>query len=433
MTDLAQQQEVACGNFVRASGAMPEVSGLGPGLQLLVFLASCVMLILRRPDVIFRPQFFAEDGVKLYAGAYQLGLRSLLIIDGGYLHVAGQLVAHLAQFVPFAMAPVVMAAAAIMARALPVNVFLSSRFSWAGKLWFRALLCAAYLALPNTSELFGNVATLQWHLALLSCMVVLASSSGKLYWRVFDVAVLVALSLESPTAFLLLPLCAFLWWRERNRWTFFQALALLPGSMIQLLLVTTHAHDRAVAPLGPTFTRFFNILTRQIFLSSLLGTRALSSQMAKPWYNAFSAAIAILGLSAMLYALLKGPLRLKLFMTFGLMITAVSMARPLASADQPQWQVMQNPGCTCRYWEIPMLAFLACLVWIASTRRSPLRYAAVATLLLMPFGICHDWRYVRFPDEHFAQYARRFADAQPGTSLVIPVDPPGWQMVLRKR
>jgi hypothetical protein len=428
MVNLAQPEVVR--RDLAQSPVKPEGFGLGPRLHVLIFVASCLILISRRPDLILRPEFFAEDGTILYASAYN-GARSFSLVNGGYLHIAGQVVAYLAQFVPFVMAPLVMAGAAIAARVLPVSLFLSSRFRFVGNLWFRALLCAGYLALPNTYELYGNIATLQWHLALLACMVVLATPSAKLGWRLFDIAVLLALSVESPTAFLLVPIVLFLWWRERTPWTLFQALALVPGSVVQFVLVLASSQHRSPAPLGATFPRFFQIVARQVFLSSLLGMRAFASKMTRDWYTTFCVAICVVCFFAMAYAAFKGPIRLRLFIVFAVLITAVSMARPLASLDEPQWMVMRNPGMCCRYWEIPMLAFLGSLVWIAGTRK-PLSYAAIAALLLLPSGISHDWRYFHYPDEHFADHARQFSQAPPGTVMTIPIDPPGWNMILRK-
>ena len=53
--------------------------------QILVFGTAVALIILRRPDAILNPQFWAEDGVLWYANAYNLGIvRSLLMTDAGY-------------------------------------------------------------------------------------------------------------------------------------------------------------------------------------------------------------------------------------------------------------------------------------------------------------------------------------------------------------
>jgi len=399
-----------------------------------VFLVGFAVVTSRRPDAVLRPQFFAEDAVFWYKGAYELGWRCLLLPFGGYVHTAERLVALFAQLFPFALAPLIMNLAGIVVLLAPVHLALSPRFASMGGLGWRFLFAAGYLALPNTYELFGNTVTIQWHLALLACLIVIAQPAGSVRWQVFDIFVLVLLSVTSPTAFLLLPLAVAMWWWERNRWSACQVAALVPGSLLQLFLVLFTSHERIAAPLGATATRFFNILARQMFLSPLLGMNILATRISRPWYNLFGMTITLMGLALMFYAVWKGPLRLKIFIVFGWLIAGVSLAKPLASPDQPQWEVMQYPGITCRYWLVPMLAFLAVLVWVMRTRRVPVKYAVLIVLLLMPYGIISDWNYPRYPDLHFQTYARKFALATPGTTVAIPINPPGWgYLELQKR
>jgi hypothetical protein len=50
----------------------------------------------------------------------------------------------------------------------------------------------------------------------------------------------------------------------------------------------------------------------------------------------------------------------------------------------------------------------------------------------MPIGVVRDWRYLHFADLHFGDYARKYSDSPKGSSLVIPLNPPGWSMTLMK-
>jgi hypothetical protein len=47
----------------------------------IVFLSGFLLIFSRRPDAVSNAQFFAEDGQRWFADAYQLGLRCLLIPD----------------------------------------------------------------------------------------------------------------------------------------------------------------------------------------------------------------------------------------------------------------------------------------------------------------------------------------------------------------
>src|SRR5438067_4282289 len=98
--------------------------------HLSVFLVGFGIIFSRRPDAILNAQFWAEDGQRWYADAYQFGIRCLLIPDelGGYFHSVSRLSALTALIFPFSMAPLVMNLIAIAIQILPASIFLSSRF-----------------------------------------------------------------------------------------------------------------------------------------------------------------------------------------------------------------------------------------------------------------------------------------------------------------
>ena len=61
-----------------------------------------------------------------------------------------------------------------------------------------------------------------------------------------------------------------------------------------------------------------------------------------------------------------------------------------------------------------------------------LRRISVALLCLMCIGIVRDWRYPAFQDEHFAESVSLFEAASAGTTVILPIDPEGWNMTLVK-
>jgi hypothetical protein len=60
------------------------------------------------------------------------------------------------------------------------------------------------------------------------------------------------------------------------------------------------------------------------------------------------------------------------------------------------------------------------------------RYLALLILLVVPFGVYRDSKNAHYPDLHLQECADRFARAEPGTSMKIPILPPGWEMELIK-
>ena len=403
-------------------------------IQAIIFLVGFLIVFSRRPDAILNAQFFAEDGRVWYGDAYNYGLYSLFMPEAGYLHVLHRTIALFALLFPLSLAPLVMNLCAIVVQILPVNLFLSSRFSDI-PLKMRLLGSFLYLAVPNTAEIHANVTNVQWHLALMAILVLLGRPASSWWWRIFDGAVLVLTTVSSPIGMVLVPVAAVLWWKRRQGWSALSVALLVPGAIV-VGLIALFTHDRMVAPNGPTFSRFAAILGRQVFLSSLLGRNTQDWLLQLRYVHLVEGIATVAGLAVLLYALRYGQMELRLFVLIAYAAFALGLVRPLAGLpDRPQWEWLCVPGCGNRYYFLPMLAFLASLLWIASRRASPmaLRSIAVALLLLMPIGIYRDWKYPPFSDLHFSQYAAQFEKAPPGTKIVIPINPSAhWNLELTK-
>jgi hypothetical protein len=352
----------------------------------------------------------------------------------GYLQTLYRAVALITLLFPLYLAPLVMNLCAIAIQILPVNFFLSSRFSNI-PLKTRLLGSLLYLAIPNAAEIHANITNAQCHLGLLACLALLARPASGWGWRIFDGVVLVLTSFSSPIGIVLVPVAAVLWWKRRQRGSALSVALLVPGALA-IGLVSLLTHDRQVAANGPTFSRFASILGRQVFLSSLLGKNTQDWLMQLRYVHYVEAIATVVGLAVLLYALRYGQTELRLFVLLAYAALALGMVKPLAGLPtRPQWELLCIPGCGNRYYFLPMLAFLASLLWMACRKASPLaiRCFAIALLSLLPIGIHRDWKYPPFADLHFPQYADQFEQAPPGTTIVIPINPsPDWNMALTK-
>jgi len=418
----------------------------GIWFQLAVFATAFLIIFSRRPDALLNPQFFAEDGAFFYRDAYQLGLHSLLLTYGGYLHVLLRLTALLTLLFPFAWAPLLMNLAGMTLQVLPVNIFLSSRFSNI-RLPIRLLAGFAYLALPNCFEIHVTATNLQSHQALLTCLLLLAQPAKNRFWKFFDGITIVLTSLSSPAGILLLPVGALMWWYRQEIWSAACCGFLLPGTAIQSISVLLHWHARQVphygftggpvlngGPVGANFHYFAGIFGRQIFVSSLLGLNSQNWLLQFHWIFAIEALSCAVGFGFLFYALRTAPIELKLFILFAYAVLALELLNPLAgSPDHPQWYWLNVPGCGNRYYFIPMLAFLASVSFVAIRKKSPrmLRCFAALLLALLPIGMCRDFRYAPFIDFEFKLFAQKFQTVAPGTKVPIPINP-GWLMELTK-
>src|SRR3954452_506421 len=347
---------------------------------LLIFFIAAIAVISRRPDAVFNPQFFAEDGNVWFADAYNDGwARALAITHTGYFQTLPRLGAALALAVPLQYAPLVMNLVGLVLQVAPAVFLLSVRSEHWAPLRSRVLMALAYVALPNTSELNASITEAQWHLALLACLVVLSSPPESRRGVAFDVAVLGLCGLTGPFCILLFPPAFIVWWRERTRWRLTASILLGSAAFVQSIsLLSSAAHTRASMPLGASFNLLCRILVSQIFLAPLFGMNSAFRRSDTYVYS-----LTAVGVGVLLYCCVRARLEWKLFIVFSFLVFAGSMMTPQASYDQPQWVALAGAWGT-RYWFFPVLAFVWCLLWYGGIGRNRLlKIVGVFALLIM--------------------------------------------------
>lgn len=407
-----------------------------------LFVLCLLLLYSRRPDAVLNAQFYAEDGARWYRDAYELGWRCLVIPETGYLQTVSRLIALFALLFPFASAPLVMNLFALSIQILPVNLFLSRRFDGI-PLFARLFGSLLYLGLPNSIEIHANTTNIQWHLGLVCVLIHLGKTPQSRLWKLTDVCALALLAFDSPLAFVLLPIAAMVWRRERSRARLVHLTALIPGAIVQgLVLFLSHTHGRESTAIGASAARLAGILGGQVFLSSVAGARTLAllflsgDRHVLIWLQVTAL---LLGIGVMLASLRGAPYPVRLFLLFATGVLILALSHPIAGPDLnfPQWEYLQLPGRSSRYYFFPILAFYVALFsLVLRPDQGPnrvFRYLAMAILLAVPIGVWRDWNYPRYPDLHFNEYAKEFERAKPGTSLTIPIVPVGWQMQVVKR
>lgn len=424
----------------------------GAALTLGAFAAAAVVVVLRDPAAVLHPQLWAEDGMFWFANAYDHGpVAPLLHAHTGYLQTFPRLVADLGLLVPLPALPLLFAIVAIAVQSAPVGLLASARCEdVVGRRPVRLAVAALYLAVPNSWEVASNLTNAQWHLALLAFLCLVAAPGGRA-WKAFDVAVLTLSGLTGPFAIILAPL-GLVWLRRgrRCRWTAVLWLIAALAAALQCveLVVSPRGH---YAALGASASRLVAIVGGQVGIGPLFGEHGIAWLQAHAPHLAFAADV--LGLAGVLgllgAALAKGPLALRLFVAFAVAIVAAALASPVTSLTHPQWAQLALPDDGQRYWFLPTLAVLVSLLWLGSSllarrrahdpvaMRGPvLRMAAAGPLaalaLSAPFGMRLDWKVPTYPAVGFRQAAQRFVSARPGSPLDVPIEPPGWHMVLVK-
>lgn len=408
-------------------------------MHILVFVVVFILLASRRPDGVFHPQFYAEDGSVWFADAYNFGWAAITHLDyrrphSGYFEVLPRFVAQFAFLFPLGKAPLVFNLAAFVVAALPVNLLLFSRSQTWGSIQIRALMAAAYVALPNSSEVSYGITHSDMHLALCAFLVLLATAPDGALGKVFDISILLICGLTGPYCVFLLPIAIYLLWIDRSRWQWTRAIVLGASSLIEawVLWLRPALPDIVDNPhpyLGASPQLFLRIFGGQIVYGTVAGETGLAAQ---PSAFPLVTILSVLGMVLIIFCLFRSALPMTMFLVFSLEVLAAALLSPLTGNRLPAWQVLiLFPGV--HYWFFPSLAFAWTLLWCIRSRYQGLQILSGLLLFMQCFGIALHWRRYPYPDTQFAESVDRLNRALPGTAVVIPETPPGWTFTLVKR
>jgi hypothetical protein len=401
-----------------------------------IFLIACVILVSRRPDAVFHPQFFAEDGHIWFADAYNFGwLAALLRTQDGYLQTLPRLGASLALLVPFSLVPLTLNLIAIAIQAVPVSILLSGRSSAWGSLRYRALLAGVYLALPNCFEISFGITESQWPFALCAFLLLVASTPQGILGRIVDLAVVLLCALTGPFCVLLFPVALVFALKRRDRWRLILAAILAACCLVQaweLLIINPSARSHYASALGATPALLVNLLAANVYLGAVIGNNSFAAH-GNPVMFAFLLFVVIVGTFLVAACLLKSQFEMKLFLFFAAAILAASLISPNTGVPTgvTAWSKLAISG-GARYWFLPTLAFAWTVLWCFHSRIAVLKFISAPLLFLMCLGILRDWRHPAFTETHFADSVQRFEAAPAGTLVTIPEFPEGWTVKLVK-
>jgi hypothetical protein len=401
----------------------------------IVFMA---ILFLRHPQGILHADFWGEDGIAWYAGAYDLGWWSALVPHTGYLQTISRLVAIAAQNFPLSWAPTIFAVSALAIQAWPPALLMSKRMedAWPDPV---ARLCFAliYVVLPNSVEVLTNLTNAQWHLAGLAFLIVtIRPSSGRLVNAAELVALAVA-GVSGPFAIFLLPIAAWQLLTSKTNAALVRLVIVTACLGIQAwLLLDTMGAARLHSPLGAGVIILARILALQVILGATLGLDILLViSRSRLWrIDAVPLAITLTAAVLAIIALQRGSPLLRKGLVFAALMLAAALISPVVSLTEPQWVMMTLPGAGNRYYILPMLVWIGILFTLIHDRTVFVRRLAWGFLILLPLGIFTDFYHPGSNPTDFAARAREFEVAPAGTQMTFPVHPPGFEpaMVLTK-
>jgi hypothetical protein len=401
-------------------------------------------LLLTRLPTTLLTIFWAEDGYIFYGQAYNLGsLHALFVPYTGYLQTFPRLEAALAVHFPLVYGPLLAAGVALLADVLPGMVFLSSRFDQVlPSRPMRLVLATISIIMPSTFELNGNLANVQWHLVLLSFLLLIGRPPRTLVGHIADLVALAVGGLSGPFCLFLAPIAGWMWLRARERWRLWRVSVLSATAAAQAGVLLFHYGDRGARPLNPSAWWFVKALDRPL-LTPLLGDQTYlqlihSAAWREIWLPALVLVVAALAIA---YSAWRGPPSLRWFLLVAAGVLALAMGIG-GKDDPPQGHWAGVAGAVSlgawRYYYVPGLAWVTVLVWLVFRAGwQPARVLAVAALAVaLCVAVPSDWRYRLWwsPPLNFYAAAQRFDQAPRGTTETLPINfQPGWNLTLTKR
>ncbi len=388
-------------------------------------LTATAIVVAHRIDAFTNPQFYAEDGLRWFSDAYNLGpLHALGLSSSGSF----QLVSRLGPVIgaPFGIAnqPLVYNICGLLLQLAPVFYFLSSRFDPVVPMfWVRVVLSCIYLLMP-ADELNVSITTAPVHLAILATLVVIAPEPTRWYWRLFDAATALLCGLSGPFVFILFPITA-LWYLVRRR-RFTLVLLAIFGLALAAQLYASRLSPRMETDIGASFGNLVLILSDRIILAGIFAEPGHTHvYLAGKAHGALLAGlICLLTLPVVLYAVKKAPWELKLFGLTALGIVTASLLSPLVSSGGNQWFILATSEAGGRYFFMARVAWVATLIWaVAQLPRSWMRrtaWIAGGVAFASGFGT---WAYTPFVNFDWPRQARTIQAARPGTRLILPINP----------
>ena len=409
----------------------------GAGTAAAVFVLACVIFVLRRPDILFHAQLWAEDGTFWFAQSYNRGFANVIFSPHtGYLQTFSRLVFSALVPMPLEHVPAYANAVGVAVRAWCVALLFARDFGWFGA---RAkLLLAAFMLLqPGLEAIHANITNTHWYLAILALLVVVADRPTGRGWIFHDMIVLAIAGLSGPFCIFLLPALAVRLLglpfraavRQVMQWLADPRLLVLGAvSAIQLgVMLVQGTATRSKAPLGASFELLSQVLATRIFAGFVLppGLKAFLWQQ-----ETLCVAITIVGLGILIYALLRGPDRLKTVVVFAALMMVPLLLSPQIDLREEQWPVFAHPHAGLRYFVIAPIAWFAVLIWLAAehARKRAALLATAAFAVIVALAV-DGFRISPVPDTGYYEAVAKIDEETTGL-VKIPIAPQGWEMIL---
>lgn len=173
------------------------------GIIILVTLS----ILLRRPDLVLNPQFWAEDATQwFYQGYFVGGFKPFTNMYGGYLQVIPQAVTSIAiNSLPLPLVPLFTNVIALAIAVFTFSFLSNKQFRWMiSSDFLRGLLCVTVAIAQPGQEIIGTITNVHWLLAISGTLLALYRAE-RLPLKFLQYLAVIIICFSAPNALFFLP------------------------------------------------------------------------------------------------------------------------------------------------------------------------------------------------------------------------------------
>lgn len=408
-------------------------------LKFLLVLFSAFFIVIRKPDSLYRAQFYAEDGAYWFGQAYEYGpLKSLFMQAAGYMQTSGRLAGSLSMLLPIRWVPLFFNLLALFIHVLPI-IYLVYRFPKISLL-SRFFICFIYLTMTNTGDTYLNITNAQWYLALSLFLVMIVEPSQYSFWKIIDILIVFIGGLSGPFSLFLLFPVFYLVYRKKITLSSWKVQMICFTTLVQLMTLMLSGIRQLGAVKSLHLLDIYNIFYRQILWGVLAGPSGYEFLVTHfPFVSVIFLITTIFSLALVAYAMFKAPAEIQAFILFSIFIFISSLLNPTVAPDNTRtiYQVMFDAS-GLRYWLIPMICMVVIMMWGSRGKVGWVqKVSRFFMLILLFFTFKHliqfsRMRYIPYADYHWQEEVSEFEQLPQGGSKTFKIHP-GWEMTLIKK
>lgn len=401
---------------------------------------SVLIIILRRPELIFHPQFWAEDFAVFFRDAYIREVPSLVKPYSGSLQLFPRVIALIFAQLPLNVAPLFFNISAMAVMVLPVFLIWSDNNLLKSEGPNRKLLITAlYLLMPNIAEIYGNLSNATWFLTIAAILVLIRTDKKSAKkWLPFDIALLVASCLTGPTSIVLAIVATYLALNKatKSRPAVIKAVVVAACAIVQItvFMVSAPAGPSIVhqaKPVVKNYSRAVELTGVRFIALPIVGKDLVNSSFpTSPQAYALGVITIILSLTA----LLKVRTEIKALIIFCALVYALSLLRAQTEPIIQFWRMLQLNLFGERYFFVPFFGWLVALVCL--TKYSKTTLSKIATTIIAAFLIFFPFYFSvpKLKDYNFTAHAKAFQNLDSKEEHCFPMNPnEAWTTCLKKK